>query len=42
MSIVDKLRGYVGVRKWLDKQKYQYNKEKDLNILFLEFAKNMN
>lgn len=42
MSIVDKLKSYIGVRKWLDKQNYQYNKEKDLNILFLEFAKDMN
>lgn len=42
MSIVDKLKGYIGVRNWLDKKNYQYTKEKDLNILFLDFAKNMN
>lgn len=41
MSIVDRLRGYVGVRNWLDKQNYQYSKEKDLNKLFLDFAKDM-
>ena len=41
MSIVDKLKSYIGVKNWLDKQNYQYNKEKDLNILFLDFAKDM-
>ena len=42
MSIVDQLRGYVGVRKYLDIHNYIYNKEEELNILFLEFAKDMN
>jgi len=42
MSIVDKLRGYIGIRNYLDKQNFQYNKEKELNILFLAFAKDMN
>jgi hypothetical protein len=42
MSVVDKLRGYVGVRNWLDSKKHVYNKEKELNSLFLEFAKDMN
>ncbi len=41
MSIVDKLKSYIGVKNWLDKQNYQYNKEKDLNTLFLDFAKDM-
>lgn len=41
MSIVDKLKGYVGVRNYLDKQGFVYSKEKKLNVLFLEFAKDM-